>query len=561
MIRELGITDLGVIERTLLPFGPGLTVLTGETGAGKTLITTAVSQLLGAKGDPGLVRHGASDAVIDCTLDLRGHTALLPVLEDLGAALEDDEVHVTRTIGARSKSSIGSRPVASAVLAEVVGSVITLHGQHGQTRLMRAPEQRTLLDAADTACTQMLPIVREAWANLRDARAAHAAALADASRAVQDLTGLQALVEDVESVAPADGEDLALDARITTLTALDAVQRATRTTVALLTEGDDGDVTDVMTLLARARRLLEQRTEAPEFADWVGRIIEVQELVQGLGHDIGRFADALDAEPETLDALLQRRAALGALLRRWNMDLPGLQQRYLEASRAIALAHDPEEQLQRLAALEHHCAAELETVCASLHLARSHAAGRLGAAVRAELHALGLPHAEFTISVRRAMAPTQFGDDDVEFRFTANPGQPAQALAAVGSGGELSRVMLALETTTAGEGAGTLIFDEVDAGVGGRAALEVGQRLARLAQQHQVIVVTHLAQVAAFADAHVVIEKHVASGTTRTTARLLGDDERPRELARMLSGFEESTTATAHAEELLATAAQARERR
>ena len=561
MIRELGITDLGVIERTTLHFGTGLTVLTGETGAGKTLITTAVSQLLGAKGDPGLVRHGANDAVIDCTLDLASHPELLPMLEELGAVVEDHEVHVTRSIGARSRASIGSRPAASAVLAEVAGSVITLHGQHGQTRLMRAAEQRALLDASDPDITALLPIVREAWSNLRDARAAHATAAAEAEAAARDLSGLQALVDDVDAVAPIDGEDVALDARIATLTSFDAVLRATKTAAGLLTEGDDADVTDVTTLLAQVRRTLEQRSESPDFAAWVGRVIEIQESVQALGHDIDRFADALDAEPDTLDALMQRRAEIGALMRRWGMDLPGLQQRHLEASRAVAIARDPEEHLQRLAALVVHCESQQEATCARLHEMRLRAGQGLGEQVTAELHDLGLPHAEFAITVTRADAPTQFGDDDVEFRFTANPGQPAQPLASVGSGGELSRVMLALETSTAGDGAGTLIFDEVDAGVGGRAALEVGRRLARLGQRHQVIVVTHLAQVAAFADAHVVVEKHVAQGSTRTTTRLLEDEERPRELARMLSGIEESTTATAHAEELLAAAAAVRQQR
>lgn len=558
MIRDLSITNLGVIGSTSLDFDPGLTVLSGETGAGKTLITTALSLLLGAKSDPVLVRHGAQEALVDCTIVVGDDAGMQSRLDEIGAVLDDGEVIVTRTIGARSRAIVGSRPVAAAVLAGLLGDRVTVHGQHGQVRLTRSADQRALLDASDPAITTLLAVVRQAWLNLRDAVAAHAEAQSASQQDAQVLANYRHLLEDVESVAPALGEDAALDARITTLSALEAIERATRTTASILTDGDSLDLTDATALLAQARHLLEPHAALPEFADWIARLTAAQESLSEVAHEITGYVDSLEGDESSLDDVLSRRAQIGALLRRWNCDLPTLLERSNAAAKALALAADPQQQLAELARLVEHCTVELEQSCANLHALRVAAGERLAARVQVELHALGLPHAEFGISVERQQNPAAHGDDVVEFRFTANPGQPPQPLASVGSGGELSRVMLALETVAAVARSCTFVFDEVDAGVGGRAALEVGRRLAELSRTNQVIVVTHLAQVAAFADRHIVVEKAVASGTTLTTARTLPADERPRELTRLLSGVEDSASAMAHAIELLDLAAQAR---
>ncbi len=556
MIRELAITNLGVIATTRLEFAAGLTVLSGETGAGKTLITTAVSQLLGAKPDLALVRYGTPEATIDCTLTVS--PARREQLDELGAFVDGDEVLVTRTIGPRSRAIVGSRSVAAGLLAEVVSDVVTLHGQHGQIRLTRPAEQRALLDSTRPEIGELLQVQRSAWSNAREAEAALAAALTAQEAGARDLAQLQAFVADLEGTAPETDEDVRLDARIAVLSARDAIARSARSALALLTEADgDGD-TDVATLLSRVRRDLEPRTEAPEFADWTARVIDVLEQVQAIGHEIDRFVDALDVEPESLDALMYRRSQIGSLLRRHACSLPELLERYQTAERSIAFMSDPAGRVHELEALAAHAREEQERVCSALHALRNGAAVDLGSRVTAELRDLGLANALFSVRVTRAGEPTQFGDDAVEFQFTANPGQPEQPLATVGSGGELARVMLALETAKAPESPRTFIFDEVDAGVGGKAALELGRRLAELARTQQVIVVTHLAQVAAFADRHLLVEKAVVEGETRTSTRALADDERPRELARMLSGMEESVSAHAHAQELLQAAGAAR---
>ncbi len=556
MIRELAITNLGVIANTRLEFPPGLTVLSGETGAGKTLITSAISQLLGAKPDLGLVRFGSSEATIDCVLTVPDSRR--SQLDDLGALVDEDELLVTKTIGTRSRAIVGSRAVAAALLAEIVADSVTLHGQHGQTRLTRAAEQRLLLDATTVELTELLPIQRRAWDNVRQAEAALAEARATQADGARNLAELQAFVMDFESVRPTSDEDSQLDARIAVLTARDAIMRSSRSALAMLTEGDDAESTDVATLLARVRHDLEQRTEAPEFGQWAARAIEILELVQALGHDIDRYVDDLDLDTESLDEVMQRRSQIGSLLRRHGCTLTDLITRYESAARNIALMRDPAQRLDDLEALVAHTRNEQDQVCVQLHRSRSAAAVDLGARVCSELRELGLANASFSIRVTRTGEPTQFGDDVVEFQFSANPGQPEQPLASVGSGGELSRVMLALETANVPDRPRTFIFDEIDAGVGGRAALELGRRLAQLARTQQVVVVTHLAQVAAFADQHVLVEKTVTDGDTTTSTRVLTADQRSRELARMLSGLEDSASANAHAQELLDAAAVAR---
>lgn len=550
MIREIGITNLGVIEHVGITLDRGLTVLTGETGAGKTLITTGISQLLGAKPDAGLIRHGAEEAAIDCVLEVSA--SMQEQLDDLGATMEDGEVVVTRTIGARSRAVVGGRPVAAAVLAEILRDSVTLHGQHGQVRLTRAAEQRAVLDASDPTTIELLAVQRQAWSNRRAAEAALADAESATAASQEELTALRALCDDVERVAPQPGEMEELDRRIAFVTAQEAIGQALQ--VALRSLSDDDADADVLTQLAGVRREFEHRHEVPEFAAWTQRLADLQDEASALAREIADYALALEADEGSLDALMTRRGQLLLLAKRWGGSLEEVAARALDASRAVALADDPTAHLEQCRSLLRHCQAEEELACAALHAARAAAAERLAAAVAQELRDLALPHAEFAIEVMRRNDPGQHGDDTVEFRFSANPGQPLQPLSAVASGGELSRVMLALESATAAEHAHTLVFDEIDAGIGGRAALEVGRRLADLAQRHQVVVVTHLAQVAAFADLHIVVEKSVQAGTTVTTTRALGEGERPQELARMLSGVEDSATAAAHAAELLALA-------
>lgn len=557
MIRELSIANLGVIEHTRLTFSPGLTVLTGETGAGKTLITTAISQLLGAKPDSGLVRHGADEAVIDCALTAAPETHAQ--LDEIGAVLDGNDLLVTRTVGAstRSRAIVGSRSVAAATLSDVVGATVTLHGQHGQTRLTKPSEQRAMLDAAG-GLTPLLDVQREVWQTLRTARQDLSDATAAQTTAAAQIERLRQLVEDVEAVAPLPNEDIDVSNRIEVLAKVDEVQRLCQLAHVALAGDADTEATDVLQLVSQVRKQLEQASIPGPFTGWAERAVEIRELVSALAQDIDQYAASLDADPAALDRLQSRKADINGLLRRWNCTLDELLLQYHEASKHLAFAADPAARIAELRQRVTELEAKQEKSCAALHTARAKTAKSLSKSVETELRDLGLQHATFDIAVERTHDPNQFGDDLVEFRFSANPGLPPQALAAVGSGGELSRVMLALEVAAADTRERTFIFDEVDAGIGGKAALEVGKRLAQLAVSQQVIVVTHLAQVAAFADQHIVVEKDVQGQRTLTSTRTLTSDERAKEVARMLSGVEESASATAHAAELLGLAAATR---
>lgn len=557
MIRELSIANLGVIEQTRLGFSPGFTVLTGETGAGKTLITTALSQLLGARPDVTLVRHAASEAVIDCVLAVP--EASRAQLEELGATFDGDDLLVTRTIGSssRSRAIVGSRSVAAATLAEIVGASVTLHGQHGQTRLMKPSEQRALLDAAG-GLSDHLEAQRDVWHRLREVRAELHEATAQQSSTTAELERLQQFVADVEAVAPTPNEDVDLNERIEALSSADEIQQLCIAAHALLAGDGDSDGADALELVSRLRKLLEHATFPGPFAEWAERAVEIGELVTALAHDIDRYSTILESDPSALEQLQLRKAAIGGLQRRWNCSLDALIERYAAAAEQLAFAADPAGRISELQARALELEAEQTRTCGALHTARTAAAATLAAAVQTELRYLGLTNAGFEIHVDSTGEPNQFGDDAVEFMFSANPGMPLQPLAAVGSGGELSRVMLALEVAAADTREHTFIFDEVDAGIGGKAALEVGKRLAHLAATQQVIVVTHLAQVAVFADHHIVVEKEVRRDATLTSARTLTEADRAAEVARMLSGVEESAAATAHADELLLLAAETR---
>ena len=551
MIRELSITNLGVIESARLELGAGLTVLTGETGAGKTLITTAVSQLLGARADAVFVRSGCDEAVIDTPVERER-------LDEIGAIV-DEECVISRSIGARTRSrvTIGSRAASAAVLTEVVGGVVTLHGQHGQTRLTKTADQRGILDeAGGEAVRQATEAYRASWERRRVLRQRLDAALhSDASRAAR-LEELTALVAAVDALHPERGEDLELAQRIERLARADEIARALALALQLLVGGDDTDGVGAGALLVSARRALDPVAAQADYAPVHEQLVEISDAVQQLGHTLAHALDTLDADAEALDALQARKVALAGLVRRWGADLDAVLDAAEQARAELAELALGEGGVDALRADVDAAEADLVACATALTQARAVAAGTLSAAVTGEIRALGLAHARFDIELRALDPAAAHGADTVVFTFTANPGQEPQPLAAIGSGGELSRVMLALEVVAAAHlPAHTFIFDEVDAGIGGAAALEVGRRLAELAREHQVLVVTHLAQVAAFGNHHVVVEKQAVGGSTRTAVRAVRAGEREREIARMLGGLADSDAATSHARELLAMAA------
>ena len=564
MITEIRIRGLGVIEEAEVALGPGLTVVTGETGAGKTMVVSALGLLLGGRADAGAVRGSASGpgrAEVEGRFDMSGNAGAADRAADAGAELDDDQLIIARTVAGegRSRAFLGGRSVPVGVLAELADLLVAVHGQSDQQRLQRPAQQRDLLDRfAGAAHLDALELHRAAFAQAREAAAALEEITTRARERAQEADLLRHGLAEIESVSPIPGEDRALAAEAARLGHADDLRRAAELGHgALLGTADDSgaETSDASSLVAQARRALEGVRHHDASLDGLAeRLAEVSYLLADVGSDLASYAAGVDADPLRLEAVEQRRAALGSLLRKYGADVDEvLAWGERAANRLLDLDDDDRAAglRQRLAAL----GADLERLGHQLTTQRRAAAERLSAAVTAELAHLALADARLTVAVEAAERSAT-GCDLVEFRLSAHRGAPERPLGLGASGGELSRVMLALEVVLAGaDPVPTFVFDEVDAGVGGQAAVEVGARLARLAQTAQVLVVTHLPQVAAFADHHLLVAKSHDGAVTRSDVRALDDAGRVAELTRMLAGLSGSETGAAHARELLAEAA------
>jgi len=560
VLHELTISDLGVIESARIELGPGLTCVTGETGAGKTMVLTGLGLILGAKAVPETVRRGADAALAEAVLDAPRTGEIAARLDDAGVDVEDDgTVVVSRTVGAsrRSRTVIGGRTVPQALLADVAEALVTVHGQHDQARLRTAARQRETLDAyAGTNHQVVLADYRQAW----DAWTQAVAALermeqgADAARA--EVARLRDDLAAIDALAPQPDEDDALAAEARVLENAEDVRTGVAAAHTALGGGDggDGEYSAVAALDSARRALADAARHDPSLAELEERL---SSLVYGAGDlvtELAAYVEELDADPARLDEIHERRSDLAGLMRRIGVpDLAGVLA-YAEGARPRVAEDDAWDATleQRRQALD-DARATLDRAAGEVSDGRRAAASALAEAVASELHRLAMPDATFAVSVEPT-APAAHGADAIAMTLASHPGAPHRPVAEAASGGELSRIMLALEVAIAErahEGARTFVFDEVDAGVGGRAAVAVGERLAELARTHQVIVVTHLAQVAAFAHSHVVVAKATDGIVTRAQVAEVTSDARVEEIARLLSGQEDSQTARAHALELL----------
>lgn len=575
MLEEIRISSLGVIEESVLELGPGFTAITGETGAGKTMVVTALGLLLGGRADAGAVRTGARSARVEGLLRVDGPWAerLERRVDEIGGEVEDGSLVVARQISAegRSRAFAGGASVPVGALSELVDPLVAVHGQSDQHRLLQPAAQRAALDRFGGAKVLGL---RERYAatyqRLREVETDLADVVATARERAREADLLRFGLEEVEAVAPQSGEDVSLAAEESRLGFADTLRGAAVQAREMLSAEDGGP--DALGAVSGARTLLdgvrEHDAEAAALAD---RLAEVSYLLSDVAADVSSYAAGLDTDPARLAAVSERRAALTALTRKYGETIDEVLAWAETAARRLLELDGTDERIEELRAQRASLRAELADQGLALSRARGRAAERLGTVVTSELGALAMPHARVSVALTwhddpdglevdgRTVRFTAAGLDEVELLLAANRGAQARPLGKGASGGELSRVMLAVEVAFAETNpVPTFVFDEVDAGVGGKAAVEVGRRLAQLARHAQVVVVTHLPQVAAFADRHVVVVK--SHGGTVTTSGLtsLDDEGRVRELSRMLAGLEDSETALAHAEELLATAQESR---
>ena len=549
MLRELHISGLGVIDALDLELHPGLNVLTGETGAGKTMVTVGLALALGARATASLVRPGAAAASVQARFDATPQSVE-------GGWAEDDEVICSRSISAEGRGSarIGGQLAPVSALAALAEGLVEVHGQHEGQRLLSGAAQTAFLDRF--AGSDHLAVVersREEHEGLRAARASLADLVERERDRERELDLLAYQIREIESVAPAPGETATLRAEEARLA--HAERLLERTGSADRELGSDGGAADA--LRSTAAELSAAADLDPGAAELATRAAEVRTLAAELATDVRAYRERLELDPARLEEVHQRIAALGTLQRKYGESEEAVLA-FLEQARARqVLLADAGEVRERLAADVAERAERVATLATAVSDGRSAAAPRLADALLAELGELGMEGARIEVHLVADAAPAASAAERAELRFAGGPAQPLLPFSKVASGGELSRTMLACRSVLVDlDDVPTLVFDEVDAGIGGRAGIAVGRRLARLATSRQVIVVTHLPQIAAFADRHIRVEK--LEGTAVATP--LEGSSRVEELTRMLAGMPGSDAAATHAEELLAEAGKTRSR-
>jgi DNA repair protein RecN (Recombination protein N) len=570
MLEEVRISGLGVIDEAVLELSAGFTALTGETGAGKTMVVTALGLLFGGRADPARVRPGAARAAVEGRLAVSPEVAR--EVEESGGDLDDDgsTLVLSRTVSVegRSRAFAGGRSVPVSLLQVLADDLVAVHGQSDQQQLLKPGRQRDALDRfGGQELAAVLSDYKRVYARHRSVREELAGLQAAERERAAEAETLRLGLAEIEAADPVAGEDAALLAEEEKLANADALHAAATTAHEALL-GDPASAaaesSDAVTLLGLAGRALDPvRGHDPVLAGLAERLSEASYLVSDVAAELASYADSLDSDPARLAAVQERRAALARLVRAYggvSGDVAGVLDWAKRGASRLAEIEGADDKIAALAAEEESLRLQVASLAERLTALRAAAAERFAEAVTAELTALAMPHASLTAAVIPLDEPGPMGADDVEIRLAAHPGAPPLPLHKGASGGELSRVMLAIEVVFAGaDPVPTFVFDEVDAGVGGKAAVEIGRRLARLARSSQVIVVTHLPQVAAFADNHLVVEKSGDGLVTASGVVQLGWNARVRELSRMLAGLEDSEYGQAHAEELLTLAARERE--
>ena len=575
MLSEIRIESLGAISTATAEFDRGFTVLTGETGTGKTMVVTGLHLLGGARADATRVRSGADRAIVEgrfTTTELGDGVAanVDEILDSSGADRDDDgSVIAARSVSrdGPSRAYLGGRSVPAKSLSTFTTELLALHGQNDQLRLMRPEEQRGALDRSADIESQLKRYrrVRADWLEARGD-------LADRKQRARELAleadRLKFGLNEIDTVAPDPGEDDALVAEIRRLSELDALREAAQGARAALSGVDDDSSADASAVnsVGHAKAALEA-TDDTALRTLAEQLAGALAVVADVSTELSDYLAELPTDASTLETKLARQAELRTLTRKYAADINGVLQWAAESRERLAQLDVSEEALAELERRVAELESKVAGAATELSKARTKAAKGLAKAVTAELAGLAMADAEFTVSV--ATIPARADDsapltlpsgmavhaghdgvDAVEFGFAAHRGTDVLPLSKSASGGELSRVMLALEVVLAASAEGTtMVFDEVDAGVGGRAAVQIGRRLARLARTHQVIVVTHLPQVAAYADVHLVVDS--AGRNKSSGVRRLDDDGRVAELARMLAGLGDSDSGRAHARELL----------
>ncbi len=552
MLLELRIRDLAIIRQVTLPLAPAFNVLSGETGAGKSIIVGALTVLLGDRASADMIRPGADRATVEGVFDVVRHAAVLDALDERGLEHEHGTLVLRREIApGRARAWINGTPVTATVLGEIGRLLVTVHGQHEAHTLLDAASQRRWLDAAAGA----LPLVKDVavrHAEVAAAREAIADRRARQRDAEQRADFLRHVVAEIDGAHLAAGEDERLTEELQRLEHADELRALAAQVVRRLDAGDE-DVGGLVQQLGAVQRVLAQLRRIDGSADRLAQLgDEAAYALEELLRDTTAYAAGVELDPERLAQAQHRRDVVFRLLKKYGPTTADVLAEAAAAREALKLVDDAEEDLRRLHDELQASQVAFARSASALTIARRFAAQKLVDDVTAQLRKLGLPEGRFTVALPPRDEAGSTGNEDVEFRVTLNAGHEMRPLARIASGGELSRIMLALASTQAAkDSVPTLVFDEIDAGIGGRVGQQVGEALRALASRHQVFAITHLPQLASRAHHHIVVEKGTADGVTSADVRVVLGQQRSAEVARMLGGDPDSAIGIAHAEELL----------
>ena len=560
MIEEIFIRDLGVIGEARLPLGPGFTAITGETGAGKTMVVTALGLLLGDRSDSSVLRKGSGAAVVEGRWLVDSEGAVADRVRDAGGDLDDGELILARSVSpeGRSRATVGGRTTPVSVLAELGEQLVVVHGQSDQVRLRSATAQREALDRfAGVALSTVLDDYQATYRRWQSNQGELDVIVAEQEARESEAAELRLALAEIESTAPQNGEDGELAERADRLTNLEDLRLAASEAHELVSSEDLVEPRDALGLLDSARRQLERVAgHDATLGPIVEALASASYLVADVSAQLSTYLGGLDADSaRELEVVQDRRAELGEIARKYGPTLAEAIA-YLDTGSVRLLELDQDsDRIDRVRTEVQADRARVIELADELSRVRRDYALQLGERVSEELVALAMPNARLTVDVSDRQDYGLSGRDAVMIQLAPHSGAEPRPLGRGASGGELSRVMLAIEVVIAGsDPVPTFIFDEVDAGVGGASAIEIGRRLARLSRTAQVIVVTHLAQVAAFSTNHLRVVKDSEGAVTASSVQQLQGEERIEEMARLLSGLSGSESGLQHARELIETA-------
>ena len=571
MINDLRIQNIGVIEDVSLEMSNGFTVLTGETGAGKTMILTAFQMIIGEKVDSSLVRANEKSALVEAFIKVPQDKELRQRLEELDVAIEDDGTQISRTIAreGRGKIILGGRSVPSATLEEITQSSITIHGQGDQVLLNKSSFQRQLLDqfAGENHLINLVKYQETYSKYVETKKKLEELKKAGGQNSIR-ITQLQESVKELTEAQLEIDEEVSITERINLINNSEDIFESLALADRLLNGAEDG-TSSITAQLNQARKSLDSAANKSErIASLRDQISNLEIEASNLARDVNRDLASLDRDPATIDKLESRRALIKKLLTKYGPTSRDALENIKKFIEELATIEDLPSAIEAVEKDLLSQMIELSLVAQKIHDARVDSSANISKAIEKELKSLSMPNADFKVRVESEEDPTglqikidkkdmhlhfdNYGVDQISFEFSANPGQPLRPISKVASGGEMSRIMLAIELVFSKNGSSkTMIFDEVDAGIGGAAAIEVGKRLQALAKNHQIVVVTHLPQVAAFADKHLKVEKSASGNVTTSSVIELNSDARVTEIARMMAGIQDSASALEHARELL----------